>query len=386
MGSSDCHRLPITDARRDSDIGHQFQVDAGGRFQWTERHARTAATVGLMAPPRRRAAAGSVEAIVEDLIFARDAGGLARAGVDRLSATTRLLGHEVATDGLRPARELLAACTARICATIEDGTPAEPEQLAAARSVRAILLQPVDKPVLAQVARRNALENAGCFMQPDSLRKREPAVLHLIAAAAHAECSQRAPDDLPSPEALLERMAPMADVLGDAIEAAVELLVMRDELNDDAAIEHALDMAYWSLGELLVWPQATFEALRALPERPVEYWVLEQECLSIMILPFQAEPADGVALMTARQRHGSYQGFCRSLTQKPDTNDVGYRLYQWLDSCSATCTFHRSVKPDGMCQPHQYVALLDDFVDAAQHLRTGEYGIAVRGLLGHSDA
>jgi hypothetical protein len=335
-----------------------------------------------MAPPKRRAKPGSAAAIREDLVFARDAGGLDRAGIDRLAATIGLVGHADPANALEAARELLAAHTERVCLLYEQLNVEEPCAVAAARSVRAILLQPFGASLPAAIARRQALQDVGCYMLPDSLRKREGPVLALIASSALQQLQERPPRQLPAPEALLERMAPIADLLREAMEATVETLVLQDELDDASAIPRLLDYTLWSLGELLVWPRATYEALRALPERPFEYWVLEQECLSLLILPFEAEPEDSVALLKAWQASESHDGFYSALATVPDTAAMAGRLVGWLSSCTTDCAFHRSFRLLNMCPPHRYVALLDDFVDAVGHLRSGVYGRELQQLLG----
>src|SRR3954470_6770023 len=182
-----------------------------------------------MPPPRRTAPAGTVEATLEDLIFARDAGGLVRADEQRLAATIQLLGLSPSTEALHEARELLLAATERTCARIVEAADASPELLAACQSVRTILLQPVDEPVLASVARREAIAKQRCFMQPDSLRKRELPVLKAIAETVMEIARKRRPEDLPEAEGLLERMAPTAALLAESMTAAIEHLAIRQQ-------------------------------------------------------------------------------------------------------------------------------------------------------------
>jgi hypothetical protein len=338
--------------------------------------------LGCMAPPRRLAELGTAEAIAEDLGFARDAGGLVRAGADRLAATVALTGEMDEVAALDAARELLRACTQRICARIEQTEDAEPERVAAARSVRAILLQPADEPIAAKAARQRALERTGCFMAPDSLRKREGPVLRAIASLAWEEANKRGPQDLPTAEGLLERLAQAAVILRTAVEPLIEMLVVRAEYLDEEKLTWLLDHTYWALGELLIWPRAAYDELRAMPDRPIEYWVLEQECLTLLVLPFEAEPADAVTLMNARLAAPEPGGFFNSVMVNSVSCDVGQRLLGWLESCTDSCKYHRSHKIALMCGPHQYLCLLDDLVDAVKHLRSGEYGREVRRVLG----
>jgi hypothetical protein len=335
-----------------------------------------------MAPPRRRAELGTAAAIAEDLVFARDAGGLVRAGAERLAATVGLMGETDVEAALASARELLRACTQRVCARIDQTEDAERERVGAARSIRAILLQVADEPIAAKAARQQALERTGCYMAPDSLRKREGAVLQAIASLAIEEANKRGPQDLPTAEGLLERLAQAADILRTALEPLIDMIVVREEYLDEEKLIWLLDHTYWALGELLVWPRAAYDELRAMPDRPIEYWVLEQECLSLLILPFEAEPADAVTVMNACIAAPEPRGFFNLVMADPTTKDVAQRLLAWLESCTDSCKYHRSQKIALMCGPHQYLCLLDDLVDAVKHLRSGEYGREVRGVLG----
>jgi hypothetical protein len=305
-----------------------------------------------------------------------------RAGAERLAATLHLMGETDQEAALGVARELLRACTQRVCARIEQTEDAEREQVAAARSVRAILLQPADEPIAAKTARRQALERTGCYMAPDSLRKREGKVLQAIAALVLDETNKRSPHDVPTAEGLLERLAQAADILRTALEPLIDLIVVRDEYLDQEKMTWLLDHTYWALGELLIWPRAAYDELRAMPDRPIEYWVLEQECLTLLILPFEAEPADAITLMNARMAAPTPTGLFDAVTADPTTKEAAQRLQAWLESCTDSCKYHRSHKIALMCGPHQYLCLLDDIIDAVKHLRPGEYGREVRGMLG----
>jgi len=334
-----------------------------------------------MPPPRRTAPPGTAEAILEDLIFARDAGGMVRADEQRLAGTIQLLGLSPSNEALHEARELLSAATERTCAHIAEAPDASAELLAACHSVRTILLQRVDEPVLASTARREAIAKYRCFMQPDSLRKRELPVLKAIAEKVMEIGRNRKPEDLPEAEGLLERMAPTAALLAESMTTAIEHLAIRTQLDDDAPVVRALDYTYWLLSELLIWPQAASEAIRAIPNRPIEYSILEQECLAILVMPFEADPANLSVLFAARDQHPGYEGFSQHLAEMENGAVAARRLEAWLCGCTEGCAFHRSLTVAAMCLAHQYVALLEDFVDAVHHLRSGEYGAEVRRLL-----
>jgi hypothetical protein len=63
----------------------------------------------------------------------------------------------------------------------------------------------------------------------------------------------------------------------------------------------------------MLWPAAAYEALRNLPRRPAEYWLLEESCLIIGALPFQDVVADASVFAGAGVEVRDVNGFTRVL-------------------------------------------------------------------------
>lgn len=82
--------------------------------------------------------------------------------------------------------------TSRRC-TYEEQHGDDPCATAAARSIRAILLQPLNGGLSALAIRRREQTAAGCYIADDSLRKREPPVLQAIATPSMRFCGTGRP-------------------------------------------------------------------------------------------------------------------------------------------------------------------------------------------------
>lgn len=345
--------------------------------------AGTPSTVGPMAPPKRRAALGTEASILEDLVLARDAVGLAAASATRLAGTLILLYGPVdwSAERVERVREVLARHARRICFGYEQEHSGDPCAVAAANSVRSILLQPPGGRLSALSIRRDARSQAGgCFIADDSLRKREAPVLAAIARSVYEDLRERPPEELPTVEAAYELMKPYAALAGQAVEHAVDLFNRQAEIDDKEILVNAAAYAIWGITQTGVFPVYAQQVAVALP-RSTELSMVDQLVVLLTSAPFQGRDEDALALVRAVQDKEQPGEFLERLMNSGETEDVVRRLAQWLDSCTQSCTYFRSDRALGYCAPHYYVALCEAFVQAIDDLPDGGLRDDVRLLL-----
>lgn len=330
-----------------------------------------------MAPPRRRGAWGSVESIVDDLLLVRDAGGLELAGADRLQATLRLRGS---TDGVRDTdivacRQLLAQHLRQAAAAYRAVHRGDPVANAAADALEAILLQAADATRTAAAIRREALQRHHCQLQPDSLRKRETAVIWAVAESIHAALSRPHSDDEPvTALQLLNLLKPFAELADTAVTNAVELLTKRAALRDEALVDSGLAHAIWAVAQLGVLPVYALDRLEQLGQTDLAHSMLGYTLHAMITVPFQREPRDMDQLATAIQPGEDPVGFYQRLLRTPVMRPVVQRFAEWLGSHDTqTCQVNSNDVMIGYCSPHYYGAICEGFVDMAGNWATGGF-------------
>lgn len=322
--------------------------------------------------------------MLDDLLLARDAGGVARCGADRLQATLFLLygRTEWGVDQVEEARGRLMAEVERSCSVFAVLHRGDACAQAAATSLRDILLQEPGGRQTAAALRRRARETHGCHLADDSLRKREQPVMELAAANLYQSLTTRQTELLPTRDSIMQVLRPYAELASLSVEAAAKLFSQRAALHDDEMLYEAVASAVWAVAQFGVLPVYALQRLDAmgiddLTDQAVEY-LLE----GLIRIPFIQEPDDLNHLATAIQLGESAEGFYDRLLATPVMRPVIERFVLWLASHDPNvCLFDSNDVMVGYCSPHYYAALCESFADAAEDYSSGEFTREMEAML-----
>ena len=315
---------------------------------------------GCVAAPRRKAAWGTRDSVLEDLRLARDAGGLARAGVDRLEGSLRLRFETGSPEPgqLKQVRDWLAGHVTRGCAAYRVLHSGDPCAQAAATSAEAILLAEPDNGATAASLRKAAIDQHGCFIAVDSLRKRELAVLELIADAAYGDTEGDNDELFLNVDSILRVLRPYAELAALTVADAAKLFSQRAALEDDTILGRAVAHAVWAVAQFGVLPVYGLDRLHALgmpgfPEESIEY-LLE----GVIRVPFVSQPDDIYQLSTAIQIGEEPETFYGRLLDTPVMRPVIERFVIWIAGHDPkVCLFDSNDVMVRYCRPHYYAAL-----------------------------
>ncbi|MFL6137359.1 MAG: hypothetical protein ACJ74O_06100 [Frankiaceae bacterium] len=331
-----------------------------------------------MPAPKRRGELGTEQAVLDDLVLARDAGGLARCGADRLRGTLYLLygGSDWHVEQVEEARVRLASEVRLACADYGALHRGDPCAQAASASLSAILLQEPPEEQPAVVLRRRAREAHGCYLADDSLRKREQPIMRLIAKNAYGGLTGQQRELMVSRDAVMQVLRPFAELAAHHVEVATKFFSRRAALHDDSYLWRATAEAIWAIAQFGVLPVYGLQRLEAMGARRGGdltdisiIWLLE----GIISVPFDREPGDLEQLATAIQPGEDPEGFCDRLLLTPVMRPVVRRLITWLASHDPkVCLYDSNDVMIGYCGPHYYVALCESWVDAANDYASGE--------------
>lgn len=334
--------------------------------------------LGAMPPPRRTAAFGTEAAVLDDLLLARDAGGLARCGADRLEGTLRLLfeGDSWEVAQVVKARQHLADQVERTCSAFAVLHRGDPCAAAAATSLRDILLQAADSTVTAKALRGRAREQHGCHLADDSLRKREVPILRDLARNAYqaARTGPKEEDLLPTKDSILQFLSPYAELAAITVTTATDLFAKRAALADESKLYQAVAGAIWAVAQLGVLPVYGLQRLQALGIRNITDQSIEYLLDGLIHVPFVVEPDDLNQLSTAIQLGESATEFYDRLYVTPIMRPVLERFVTWLASHDPkVCLYASNDVMIGYCGPHYYASLSESLVDAAENYASGEF-------------
>jgi hypothetical protein len=330
-----------------------------------------------MPAPRRQADLGTVGSVVDDLLLARDAGGIQLAGADRLAATMALRGV-----GAEPTAQQVADCRDFLRVHVERSSTAyaavhrgEPVETAAVDSVVAILLQPATATRTATAIRREALQRYGCAIQPDSLRKRELPILQAIAEAVYDELTQSSRGDGEvSVLQLLTLLKPYAEMADTAVSYATDLLMRRAALDDDSLVDQGIGYAIWAVAQLGVLPVYGMQRLEMVGATDMAHNALGYLLHAMITVPFQRDPDDIQQLATAVRVGEDPQPFYERLLATPLMRPVVQRFVEWLaEHQPKKCQVDSNDVMVGYCGPHYYAAICESLADATADWASGAF-------------
>jgi hypothetical protein len=336
------------------------------------------AMLGAMPPPQRTAALGTEASVLDDLLLARDAVGLARCGADKLAGTLRLLfgGDSWEVAQVVAARQHLADQVQRTCSAFAVLHRGDPCAAAAATSLRDILLQPANGTVTAAALRDRARKHHECQLAADSLRKRELPILQNLARNAYqaAHTAHTTEEDLlPTKDSILQFLSPFAELSALSVTTATDLFAKRAALADEAKLYQAVAAAIWAVARLGVLPVYGLQRLQALGIRNITDQSIEYLLDGLIHVPFVVEPDDLNQLSTAIQMNESATEFYDRLYVTPVMRPVLERFVTWLASHDPkVCLYASNDVMIGYCGPHYYASLCESLVDAAENYASGE--------------
>lgn len=330
-----------------------------------------------MAAPKRRAAWGTEQSVREDLLLARDAGGLAQAGADRLEGSLRLRFEtsEPTSEQLQQVRAWLAEHIERAVSAFQVTHAGDRTQLAAADSARSILLQDPENRTSAKAIRQAAVDRHQCFVAADSLRKRELPVLDLIATSVYADTTDEDAGELfINTDSMLRTLAPFAELAALNVEDAALKFAQRAALHDEAVLVRAVQHAIWAVAKFGVLPVYGLERLRALGVNNFADQSIEQLLEAIVTAPFTVKLDDLYQLATATRLDEDAESFYNRLAATPVMQPVVQRFVLWLAGHDGrTCHFFDNDVMVGYCSPHYYVSLCESLAYVQEDWASGDF-------------
>lgn len=355
----------------------QASAESGGE-QWKGRVERTAtSTLAGVAAPKRRAELDSPEAIEEDLHFARDASGIARATEEQLRATVaRVLAADLtnAESAVLVARDLLIAHVVRTCRTLVRDKADDACAVAAANSTRDALVRPPEVSRKLRALRQQALQVSGCHLSVDGLRKREDLIVRDIAKAAWADLEARQKGVGPqTAEQVILLMRPTVRVTRDILFEVLLRLYPQETARFTDATGYLFADALFRIAELQWLARTLLAVLKQSPAGTMPSEVFFASLAqAFLFLPLSSD-ADKAAIAEVFNQHWrSSEEFMRAVMERDDAEDVTGNWVDWLVSCHDTCAYHRTRNVGLMCQPHQLAALLEAFIEFADDLVSGD--------------
>ena len=341
-------------------------------------------TLANVPRPRRRGELGSLQSLLDDLVLARDAGGLEHCGADRLQGTLYLKfgGQTWTLAEVAEARETLRGHVERGCSAYEAVNRGDACAMAAATSLRTILLRETSDRRPLNTIRRQAREAHRCAIADDSLRKREQPILELIAEQAYAALAEANDDLMPNREAVVQLLRPYAELAALNVADAAKKFSQRAALHDDRIFYRAIAHAVWAIAQFGVLPLYGLQRLEAMGRGDVTDAALGYLLEGIISVPFREQPDDLNQLATAIQLGEDPEPFYDRLVVTPVMRPVVQRLVNWLGSHDPkVCLYDSNDVMVGYCGPHYYVALCESWADAAENLASGEFSRDMEAML-----
>lgn len=325
-----------------------------------------------VAPPRRTAPLGSETSILEDLKFARDAGGIAKADASRLAGSSTLLWdtQDPSAADLTATREWLSAQVRQGVSVYHGMHPGDPLAHAAAESVQRILLTTQGSRQTAAHIRRDCVTKHGCFISADSLRKREAPVLETIARIAFQHIALNTPGTLNPPVSLtaaLHMLKENAEIAARAVDLAAQFISQRAEIDNEDLFQLSLAQALWSVAQLGVLPVYALDRLRQMGVKSIDDQTTEYILDALIHIPFQAEPRDLTVLATATKLDELPEPFYTRLLATPIMRPLVERFLTWLSGHDpTTCEYHNNDVILSYCSPHYYAAMCEALTESIE--------------------
>jgi hypothetical protein len=317
-----------------------------------------------MAAPKRRAEWNTEASVLEDLRLARDAGGIDRAGADRLAGSLRLRhgSNGASPDQLVATRTWLKQHVGNGAAAYRVMHQGDAVALAAAESAESILLREANDRRTAASLRKTAVEHHQCFIAVDSLRKREFAVLTVMAKSAFAAVEPKG-ELFVTVDGMLRLLRPFAELAALNVDDAAKKFSQRAALQDDQILVRAVEHAIWAVANFGALPVYGLDRLRAFGITSFADQSIEYLLDGIIKVPFVAQPDDIMQLATATQLGEDARTFYGRLLATPVMAPVVQRFIIWLASHDPrSCHYYNNDVMVGYCAPHYYVALCESFV------------------------
>jgi hypothetical protein len=294
-------------------------------------------------------------------------GGLWRATEADLAATLDCLSladGPASEKSLARARDLLVSYARRGCELHQKAHGGDKTSLAAAESLRTLLLRTADTR-LAAVIRREAAKAVDHAISADAVRHREDKIIEEIAADVFADLQQRRGDEPQSIEAALHHLVPvLADVREDLHDG---LCVVYDGVQPaDAHERRVIDGFYRQtvikLGQLLVRStQLAKVGLQSSDMTADEFWfVARARNLNAFLFDGVAGDRDYMVDFMRTEGANGYNESADKLLSIERGRELYDRWVEWVQSCYPTCAFERSTDVLRMCNPHGFLTLLYD--------------------------
>lgn len=327
-----------------------------------------------MAPPKRRAELGTAAAIDEDLHFARDAGGIARADTDRLQGTIAMLTFADADPDIviANARDVLVARTTRVCRSFPASFPNDPCARAAATSTSDILLQPLSSMEKARTFRRRALADNSCLLTDDGLRKREDVLIRHIAGAVWEELTARRTGLGPQThEEMILKMLPVVQGGHKYLHDLLMRLYPQEAIQPSELLEELIGVVvYW-----LAAVQWYSRALLVLLQRPIAVtpsdFALGAFAQELLVHPFPIGKDREIVAEVFTSHRSDDEPLIQAILRHPDGYGVIARVREWLSSCRSTCAYHRTRNLGLLCKPHLVATYLELFEEGVASQTSG---------------
>jgi hypothetical protein len=309
-------------------------------------------------------------------MLARDAGGLAQAGAERLEGTLRLMsGSQMPTAAdITTCRGLIERHVTQSCAAHAALNRGNAAAAAAAESLRDILLREPDATTTAVGLRRAALVRYKSSIKPDSLRKREQPIMEAIAQSVYDELGQRENKELMNTTLdVLNLLKPFAELAASTVSYAADLFSKRAALQDDTLIDQGIAYAIWAVAQLGVMPVYGLQRIELMGQDDMAHTMLTYTLHALITVPFTREPDDMNQLATAIRIGEEPEQFYNRLLATPIMRPVVQRFLEWLASHDPkVCLFDSNDVVVGYCSPHYYVSVCEFFIDAADDWASGE--------------
>jgi hypothetical protein len=312
---------------------------------------------------------------LEDLKLTREAGGVQRASTNELQTTLRWLfpdEEQLGSEHLLYARSLVETHLNRACLANSEQSANDPCSQAAAASLRSLFFQSLDKKEKAQTLRKQALEECGCSLSPDALRKREDAVLGEVADQLHADLKQRHDNAPQTIEEVVRIIRPLVAETREFFHIVLQLCYPFDPPEPAEEVADHVARGLWYLARLQAWARS-IQTLRARPVRHTRNEMFFGDLMagSILFIGFDdGADKDAVYKILREDKPEDYVDLWNEVFSLPNGQEILERWRAWMLSCFPTCTYHRA-RNSLRCQPHTLLHVLEEFEAASAEMEAG---------------
>lgn len=363
---------------------HAKVVEDSGTARWNRTPPPRLLAV---APPTRRASLNSAEGIREDLHFAREVTGIARANENRLKATVAgIVAARLTKPGFahRAARDLLVAHVVRHCRSYAEAHDHDPCAKAAAQSTRDILLQSSESAQKAATLRRQALRTFDCEIGVDALRKREDTIIRELAEEVWADLEGRRQGAGPqTPEQVVLLMMPAVKDTHTLLHDLLMRLYPSEAVELTEVVIRLVERAIYQIAEIQ-WLARTYLSVLERPDVSLAQIdvAFASAAQGFLTIPFSTDFDRDTLAELFVNNYTSREAFVEAFMARPDFEEVAKRCFEWLSSCHATCGYHRTRSFGLLCEPHLLTFYLEQFFESAEELFSGEIGRDMREAVG----